>query len=197
MEKKKLTHSNIKTVKYLQIFILIFLMSCSNDDDSNLNDYYFEVSYLGENYSENVSGYVSGGGAINCNSNTELFGAFLVDIETSKLSLRSSFTHYENLFDFENSLNDNSTYRANAWFGTDCFANMELVINFSLKNEIIELDTSLTSSSTINNIVKVSESNTEVTYSIEGVFTGNYINTNNNAKTTLEGRFRCPIVLLK
>lgn len=183
----------------LVVSTCVFVSCSSNDEDGfSSSGYFFSVNYNGKDYNDNsTAGFLIGGNVDNCNSNKPLFSANTGQIENSKLFIDAHFIHLENLSDFESNTNNSSELRANVSSSNDCFNNFDFALNVTIDNKQYKLDTSKTSSSTINKVSKASENATEVTFSIQGDFTGNYVENNGSSKTVLTGSYRLPVIVLK
>jgi hypothetical protein len=183
----------------LLILVLGFsLISCSDDDGNSSSEtgYYLEVNLLGDTYKDTNIGLFSYN-EDECNTNLPLVIQSIGQIEKSNFFIDSFIVHFEDQSDFQGYNVNNSTFWANSYMQDgDCYENLNLIINFELDGIDLNLDTTKNNSNTIKKVSKISESNLEITYSVEGSFIGTF-KKSDNTLVELTGKYRLPISTLK
>lgn len=197
----------MKKLFLLLIFPSLIFMGCSsNDESSNNDDLFLNITINETNY--NSDGMLSTGfsGEQNCDNNGDLFLQYVGQIENSNLFVECNFVHFENTIDFDNPqknirantrLTDiNDSYEFN--YGEDtCSKNNDFSITFEDKvtDTFLRLKPNTAKTHTITNVRFVSEDASSKFYIIEGNFNATFLS--GTTSIPVNGNYRIKIEVYK
>lgn len=182
----------------LIFFILLIFQSCSKNEYNSSRDFYVDVNVLGNTYNK-TDGFVLNGFAVeNCdNNNLEMDLSLMADIETSQIDVIFYIAHFIDNINFELTPDVNSTVVGDKSAVDDCFNHFDVDVSLWLKGEgWLAFKNSPNNFSRIDNVTKVEEDQTKITYAIKGSFESTY-EKSDMTEVSVTSNYLVPIYVLK
>ena len=174
--------------KLTYLFLALIIVACSSDDGENnlnsLEDVFWQVTVGGQTY-ENSSVSGSGFFSSDCNE-ASAFEAYFPDIDTATRFYSADILHNNLTSDFEDTSVGSYAIKGD-YLDNDC--------NLTLSVTLSDYGSPVLSNGTHNvtSINQISSSNNETIWSIEGNFSGTYLDNNTEETVSLSGSYRSVI----
>jgi len=179
--------------KLVYLFLTVLIVACSGSDDSGNNNSSsllssWQVTIDGQTYEESppIPIYSGGFGPLeDCNGDLA-FEQFFPEIDTATRFYSADISHYWLTSDF-NGTSVGSYPIKGDYLDNDC--------NLTLSVTLSDFDqpTFLNSTHNVTSINQISSSNNETIWSIEGNFSGTYLDNNTEETVSLSGSYRSVI----